>query len=117
MIAQVFKQQHLARFKLPGHLAGDLANAIGSEGHVDFGAHLLVKQLAEPVHHRAQRVLWIWLALGAAQVRGQNHLGLVLQRVLDGGQRGNNASVVGDGLAVFSQRHVEIDADEDALVG
>ena len=48
---------------------------------------------------------------------GQNHLGLVLEGVDDGGQRGHNAGVVGDGRAVFSERHVEIDADEDPLVG
>ena len=50
-------------------------------------------------------------------MRGENDLGVVAQRVLDGGQRGDDAGVVGDGRAVFGERHVEIDADEDALVG
>ena len=41
----------------------------------------------------------------------------VLKRVNDGGQRGHNAGVVGNRRAVFSQRHVEVDADENPLVG
>ncbi len=41
---------------------------------------------------------------------------MVAEGVLDGGQRGDDAGVVGDGRAVFGERHVEIDADEDALV-
>src|SRR5580658_9249351 len=49
-------------------------------------------------------------------MRGQNHLGMVLQCVLDSGQRGHDARVVGDGRAVFGERHVEVDTDEDALV-
>ncbi len=115
--AQVFQQQHLAGLELAGHLAGHFADAIGRKGHVDVLAQLLVEQFAQPVDHRAQRVLGIRLALGTAQVRGQNHLGLALQGVDDGGQRGHDAGVVGDGRAVFGERHVEIDADEDPLVG
>ena len=80
-------------------------------------ADLLVEQFAQAVDHRAQRILGIGLALGAAQVRGQNDLGMVAQGVDDGGQRGHDAGVVGDGRAVFGERHVEIDADEDPLVG
>jgi hypothetical protein len=51
-------------------------------------------------------------------VRGEDDLGLAaLEGVFDGGQRGHDARVVGDFLAVFGERHVEVDADEDALVG
>ena len=49
-------------------------------------------------------------------MRRQNHLGVVAQCVLDGRQRGHDAGIVGDFLAIFGERHVEIDADEDALV-
>ncbi len=117
MVAQVFKQQHLAGLELAGHFAGDFADAVGREGHVDVFAQLLVEQFAQAVDHRAQRILRIRLALGTAEVRGQNDLGLVPEGVGDGGQRGHNAGVVGDGRAVFSERHVEIDADEDPFVG
>ena len=41
----------------------------------------------------------------------------MLQGVLDGGQRSHDARVVGDGRAVFGERHIEVDADEDPLVG
>ena len=80
-------------------------------------AELLVEQFAQAVDDGAQRVLWIGLALGTAEVRGQDDLGLVAEGVFDGGQRGHDAGVVGDGRAVFSERHVEVDADEDPLVG
>ena len=97
MEAQILKQQHLARLELARHLLGNFAHAIGREGHIDRVVVLfLVEQLAQPVDHRPQRILRIRLALGPAQVRGQNHLGLVPQRVFDGGQRGHNARVVGD---------------------
>ena len=117
MKAQVFQQQHLAGFKLSSHFAGDFADAIGRKGHVHILAQFLIEQLAQPFYHRAQRILGIRLALGAAQVRGQNHLGLAAQGVDDGRQRGHNARVVGDCRAVFGERDVEIDADEEPLVG
>jgi hypothetical protein len=117
VVAQVLKQQNLAGLKLAGHLAGHFAHAVGGKGHVDAFAERLVEQFAQAVDDRAQRILWIRFALGAAQVRGQDDLGLVLEGVDDGGQRGHDAGVVGDGRAVFSERHVEVDADEDPLVG
>ena len=115
--AQVLEQQHLARLELARHLFGNLAHAIRREGHVDAIAEFLVEQLAQPDGHGPQRILRIRLALGPAQVRGQNHFGAVPQRVLDGGQRGHNARVVGNRLSVFGQRYVEINADKHPLVG
>ena len=117
MEAQVLEQQHLAGLKLTGHFAGYFANAIGREGHVDIFAQRFVEQLAQTVNHRAQRIFWIRFALGTAQVRSQNDLGLMPDGVDDGGQRGRDAGVVGDGRAVISERHIEINADEDPLVG
>ena len=117
VVAEVLKQQHLSRLKLAGHFAGNLADAVGRKANVDLLAEFFVQQFAQAVNHRAQRVLWIRLALGAAQVRGQYHLGLVLKRVNDGGQRSHDAGVVGNRRTIFGQRHVEIDADEDPLVG
>ena len=60
-------------------------------------ANVLVEQLAQAIDDGAQRVLRIRLALGTAEVRGENDLGVVPERVLDGGQRGDDAGVVGDG--------------------
>ena len=116
MEAQVLEQQHLAGFKLARHFAGDFANAIRGEAHVFCGAHVLVDQLAQPVDNGAQRVFRIRFSLGAAEVRGEDDLGVVAQGVLDGGQRGDDARVVGDFLAVFRERHVKVDANENALV-
>ena len=74
--AQILQQQHLAGLKLPGHCSGHFADAVGRKGHVDLLAQFLAQQGAQPVNHRAQRVLHIRLALGTPQVRGQNHLRL-----------------------------------------
>ena len=54
MVAQVFKQQYLARFKLAGKLFGNLADAVRRESHVDGFANLFVQQFAQPIDHRAQ---------------------------------------------------------------
>ncbi len=97
VVAQILKQQHLAGFELARHLAGHFADAVRRKGDVDGFAQLLVEQLAQADDHRAQRVLGIRLALGAAQMRGEDDLGLVAQGVDDGGQRGHDAGVVGDG--------------------
>ncbi len=72
---------------------------------------------AEAVDDGAQRVFGIDFALGAAQVRGQNDFGFVLNGVLDGRQGRYDAGVVGDGGAVFSERDVEIDTNENPFVG
>ena len=117
MEAQILQQQHLAGFKLTGHFTGHFADAIRRKGHVDALAQLLVEQFTQTDNHRAQRVLRIRLALGTAQVRGKNHLGLAPQGVLDGGQSGHYTGVIRDGRAVFGQRNVEINADEQLLVG
>ena len=55
------------------------------------------------------------LPFGTAKVRRQNHARAMVERVLDRGQRCANALVAGDLLAASRQRHVEIDANEDAL--
>jgi hypothetical protein len=58
--------------------------------------------------------LGIGLALGAAQVRGQDELGAAAQEVGDGGQRGFDALVVADG-AVVIDGDVEVHPQEDGL--
>ena len=97
--AQIFEQQHLAGLELVGHLLGDFAYAVGEKATFHARPDVLIEQLAQPVDDRAQRVLRIRLALGTAEVRGQNHLRLVPQGVFDGGQCGPNAGVVGDRLS------------------
>ena len=69
----------------------------GAKATLTLSPSCLVEQFAQAVDDGAQRVLWIGLALGAAEMRGEDDFGLVVQRVDDGGQRGHDAGVVGDG--------------------
>jgi hypothetical protein len=116
MEAEVFEQEGLAGLEVGGHLEGDLSDAIGGEGDVFILVHDVVEQGAEVVDKRAQAHGGNGLALGAAEVRGEDDLGLVAQGVLDGGQRLADAGVVEDGAAVGGEGDVEVDADEHALV-
>ncbi len=85
------------------------------EGHVLVVTQDVVEERAEVIDERAKAHRRDGLALGTAEVRAEDDLGLVAERVLDGGERLADARVVGDD-AVF-ERHVEVDADEHALVG
>ena len=113
--AQVLQQQRLPRLQLARHLLGNLADAVGREGHVLRLVEELVQQLAQSRGHGAQAHRLHHLALGASQVRAENDLGLVAQRIFDRRQCLADARVVGDGAVL--QRNIEVDADEHALVG
>ena len=76
----------------------------------------VVEELAEAVDDGAKAHGVDGLALGAAEVRAEDDLGFAAERVLDGGDGFADAGVVGDG-AVLGEGDVEVDADEDALVG
>jgi hypothetical protein len=112
--AQVFEQQGLTRLEVGSELKGDGPDAVRRKGHVLVGVKHMVQQRTQargdgPQAHRRDL-----LALGPAQVRGEDHLRLAPQGVLDGGNRLAKACVVGDG-AVFGERHIEVDADEHTL--
>jgi hypothetical protein len=47
----------------------------------------------------------------------ENDFGFAAESVLDGRKGLADASVVGDGFAVLRERDVEVDTDENALVG
>ena len=113
--AQVLQKQRLAGLQLTRHLFGNLAHAVGREGHVLRLVEGLVEQHAQTPGHGAQTHRLHRLALGPPQVRTEDHLGLVAQRVLQRGQRLADARVVGDDAVL--QRNVEVDADEHALIG
>ena len=87
----------------------DVADGVRRERHV--GA----EEFAEARGGRGEGEGRVRGALGAAQVRGDDHPGARLGERLDGGQDGADAAVVGDGRAV--ERHVEVGADEDPLAG
>ena len=113
--AEVLQQQGLAGFELLRHLERNVADAVGREGNVFRDVENLLQQNAQAGDERPQAHGLDRLALGPAQVRAEDDLGLVAQRVLDGGKRLADASVVGDD-AVF-QGDVEVHADEHTLVG
>src|SRR5262249_54932821 len=53
---------------------------------------------------------------GPAEVAHDDGRRPVVEDVADGGEGGTDAAVVADGAVLF-ERHVEIDADQDAAVG
>ena len=94
--AEVFEQQRLAGLEVAGHLERDVADAVGREGDVLAVGENVLEQLAQAVDDRAKAHGLDGLALGAAEVRAEDDLGLVAQRVLDGGEGLADARVVGD---------------------
>ena len=122
-------RQRLAVFGLLGTITGVLqqhyvAILHRSDGGLGVLAHHVVvsgkvhgaTQLLGQTHgHGSQRILRLRLALGLAHVGAQDHLGVVVQQILDGGKRRHDAVFIGDD-AVF-QRHVEVAAHQDAAAG
>ncbi|CAM5661276.1 hypothetical protein SGRIM119S_07122 [Streptomyces griseorubiginosus] len=99
---------------------GDLAGLEAVHGIVRGGAdgvlgegHGGAQEFAEPLGGGKQREGRVRRALGAAEVRGHDHLGARVHEGLDGGQDGTDAAVVGD--EAVGERHVEVGADEDPL--
>jgi hypothetical protein len=114
--AEVFKQQGLARLEVAGQLDGHGADAVGGEGDVFVGVKDVVEEHTQPRGDGLEAHGVDVLALRPPKVRGENDLGLAAERVLDSGDGLADASVVGDG-AIFGERHVEVDTDEDTLAG
>jgi hypothetical protein len=119
--AKIFEQEGLARLQVADHLGGDVADTVGGEGYVFVVADDVVEELAEAIDDGAKAHGGDDLALGTSEVRAEDDSGLAAEGVLDGGDGLANARVVGDArvaaVAVGCERHVEVDTDEDALVG
>ena len=99
----IFQQQDLA-----GLQGGGLGPGIGAH-HVLRHDDRLAQQLAQAGGHRLQRQLGLDLALGLAHVGAGDHRSVLLQQILDGGQGGTDALVVGDdAAAVLGHGHVEV---------
>ncbi len=115
--AEVFKEQGLAGLELGGELGGDFADAIRGEGDVFGGSEDVIEELAQAVDDGPETHRLVALAFGAAEVRAKDDLGFVADGVLDGRDGLADARVVEDLAAVRGERDVEVDADEDTLVG
>lgn len=77
---------------------------------VDLGHLGALEQLLQARHDRVEAELVLGAVLGPAEVRGQQHLGAVVDEVLERRDRGADAGVVGD-LEVLVERDVEVGAD------
>ena len=108
--AGVFQHQDLAGLE---RLGGGFGLGAGGGAHeVDLDAR---QQGGQVVGRHLHAVLGVRAILGAAEVAHQHDGGAVVEQVLDGGQGGADAGVVGDGAGGLVLRHVEVDADQGAL--
>lgn len=102
---------------------GDLAVGEGRDGLLGGGADgvggerdVRTEQLAEPRGGGGEGELRLHArALGAAEVRGDDHAGAGFGELRDGRLDGADAAVVGDGGGALRERDVEVRADEDPL--
>ena len=93
------------------HLLGRVADAVLGQ------VHLVPGELGEASADRLEAELVVALTLGPAEVRGEDDLRPGLDGVLDGGEGGLDPRVVRDLAALLVERRVEVDPDEDPLVG
>ena len=106
--AHVLQQHHIA----VGHGA-HLGFGIRADAAVGLG-HRLTQQFAQASGHGGEAHAVVHLALGAAEVSGQDHLGALADQVVDRGQGSADAGVVGDDTRIV-QGHVEINPHENAF--
>ncbi len=104
--------QVLQQHDLPGLQRRRLGLGVGAD-HIGRHNHILAQQLGQPVSHDLQREALFPLPLGPAQVGAGNDRSAVAQQVLDGGQGGHNALVIGDHAGLLVQGHVKIAAEQD----
>ena len=101
VVAQVLQQDNFAVSDGGNRLIRALPNDIFREGYLGIQQHL------QTLCHGSQRKFRLEFALGPAQMRAEDNLCLVIQKILDGGQRSLDAGFVGN-LALVVQRHVKI---------
>ena len=117
--AQVLQEHHLRgavparrrHAKIVNDLLGRIPDAILGQ------VHLVAGELGEASPDRLEAELVVALTLWPAEVRGEDHLRPGLDAVFDGGEGGLDPRVVRDLAALLVERRVEVDPDEDPLVG
>ena len=108
MEAKVFEQHDVAAgLRLGDGLPCRFTNAVAREHD------LPPEERREVRRDRLEAVFRVRLAFRTTQVRGEDDGGALVERVLDGRQRRAHAGVVADDAVL--ERHVEVDADENAL--
>ena len=109
--ADVFQQDDVARLHGGCHRLGVFADNFLVRCQLD----LFVQQLGEAGGYRSQRELLLILTLRASQVGAEDDLGLMVDQVLDGRQRSDDALVVGDDAIL--ERDVKVAADQHPFAG
>jgi hypothetical protein len=102
---QIFEQCNLSIAQILNDLARTVSDAVVGETHF-----AVFEQLCEAHCHGFERKPWHDLALGPAEVRGQDDAGTLLERVANRWECRTNPRVVAD-LSVFDG-DVEIDPNE-----
>ena len=107
--AGVLQQNHVAVVH-----SGNSGLSLLAHNGVVIGEHnVLAQQLAQTHGYGSQAELLFGAVLGLAQMAAQDHLATVLDQLLDGGQGGNDAVIVGDHALLHG--NVEIAAHQNAL--
>ena len=91
----------------------DLGFGVGADAAVGLGDGL-AQQLAQTCGHGGEAHGVVHLTLGTAEVGREDHLGALADQVVDRGQGGADAGVVGDGTGIV-QGHIEVNPHEDAF--
>ena len=114
----------LARLKAGILQQHDLAGLEGGSLGLGVGAHhvlshddRLAQQLAQADGHRLQGQLGLYFALGLAQVGAGDDRGALLQQILDGGQSGADALIIGDRVGGLVLGNIEVAAQKHFLAG
>lgn len=111
--AGVLKQQDLARLERGGLRLG--VGADGILGELDRLAEQLGKADGNALERQVG--LGVGVLFGLAEVGADDQRGAVVQQVLDRGQSGADALVVGDLVGRLVQRHIEVHAQQHFLAG
>ena len=111
--AGVLKQQDLARLERGGLRLG--VGADGILGELDR----LSEQLGKADGNALERQvgLGVGVLFGLAEMGADDQRGAVVQQILDRGQSGADALVVGDLVGRLVQRHIEVHAQQHFLAG
>ena len=113
----LFKAGVLQQHDLAGLQGGGLGPGVGAH-HILRHDDGLAQQLAQALGHGLEAQGRVRAVLRLAQMGAGDDGSVLVQKILDSGQGGPDALVVGDdAAAVFSQGHVEIAAQQNLLAG
>ena len=109
METHVLKEHDFAVLEISGKLFCAVADNVLS--HLD----ILTEKLGESCGYGSKGELGLELTLGSAQMGAKNNLCVMIDKIFDSGEGGNNSLVRGD-FAVL-ERDIEIAAYQHSLAG